>query len=129
MSLLIIQILIIIGLFLSVYAFYVGIHKKNHYKPACDINDKISCSKAFESKYGKTFGISNSIHGIIFFALIFVLSIYEKIDYIFYFSLISVLFSVYLIYLLQFKLKIFCFVCYGTHLVNFLILVFSYLVL
>ena len=103
MSLAIIQILIIVGLLLSIYALYVERHRKNRYKPICDVSDKVSCTKAFESKYGKTLGISNSIHGIIFFVLVFILTIYEKIDYIFYLSFLAVLFSVYLIYLLQFN--------------------------
>jgi len=121
--------MILIGLLLSVYALYVERHKKRNYKPACDINDKISCSKAFESSYGKTFGISNSFYGIIFFALVFILSIYNLIDFVFYISVIALAFGTYLIYILQSKLKIVCLVCYGIYLVSLSILILSYLLL
>ena len=51
----------VIGFLLSWYSYYA--EKKfcrTRRKMICDINDKISCTKAFTSVYGKTFGISNS---------------------------------------------------------------------
>ena len=129
MSLLLIKILIGLGLFLSIYSHYVLKHKEKNYRALCDINEEISCSKVFESKYGKFFGISNSIYGIIFFAGIFILSIYSLIEYMFYLSVISAAFGTYLIYILLFKLKFICIVCYGVYLVTLLILILSYLLL
>ena len=129
MNLVILQIMILIGLLLSVYALYVERHEKRNYKPICDINDEFSCSKAFKSSYGKTFGIPNSFSGIIFFAFVFILLIYNLIDFVFYISVIALAFGTYLIYILQFKLKIICLVCYGIYLINLSVLIFSYLLL
>jgi|TARA_Y100000034_G_C6856089_1_gene389060 uncharacterized membrane protein len=124
MSLLLIKILIGLGLFLSVYAFYVDKKINSRYKPACDVSAKISCTKAFRSKYGKILGISNSVYGILFYLALFFLLIYNLVDFVFYTSTISLIFSIYLIYILQFKLDIFCIVCYGIHLTNLLIVIY-----
>lgn len=126
---LVIQILAVIGLILSLYALVIEkrIKEDNKYKPACDISDKVSCTKAFSSKYGKTFGLSNSIYGIIFYIVILLLTLLGLINYVFYISVLSVLGSIYLVYILYFKVKSFCLVCNGIYLVNVLLLVFSYL--
>ena len=123
-----ILILTIIGFFLSIYAFRVEnkMREDKKYRAACDINNKVSCTKAFGSKYGKTFGLSNSLYGMFFYFVIFLLSLSGLIEYIFYLSLLSVLGSVYLVYVLYFKVKSFCLVCNGIYLVNLLLLVFSY---
>ena len=128
MAYLIIQILSIIGFLLSVYAFKVERtrQKNKNYKAVCDINDRVSCTKAFGSKYGKTFGLSNSVYGMVFYFVIFLLSLSGLIEYVFYLSLLSVLSSIYLAYVLYFKVKSFCLVCIGVYLVNLLLLVFSY---
>ena len=122
-----ITILAIIGLLLSIYALYVG--KKSsekHYKAACDINDKISCTKAFSSSYGKILGISNSVFGIIFYIIILILNALDNIQVIFYLAVISVIGSIYLAYISYIKLKILCIVCSSIYLVNILLLIFSY---
>jgi len=126
---LVIQILVVIGFILSLYTFVVEKRRKKdkNYKPACDISDKISCTKAFSSKYGKTFGLSNYIYGMIFYVVILLLTLDGLINYIFYISILAVLGSVYLAYVLYFKVKSFCLVCNGIYLVNVLLLVFSYL--
>ncbi len=117
----------IIGLLLSLYSCYVEIKSKNkNYKAVCDINNKISCTKAFNSHYGKTFGISNSFYGMIFYIIVFLLSFYSM-TYVFYLSLIAVLGSIYLAYILYFKVRSFCLICNSIYLVNILLLVFSYL--
>ena len=124
-----IMILAIIGFLLSLYAFSIEkkSEKEKKYKPICDISDKISCTKAFSSKFGKTFGLSNSIYGIIFCIVIFLLALFGLINYIFYLSIPSVIYSIYLAYILYFKVKSFCLVCNGIYLVNILLLIFSYL--
>lgn len=42
-----------IGVILSIYALYVEINAEsnNNYEAMCDINEHISCSKVFTSKY------------------------------------------------------------------------------
>jgi len=123
----ILEILSIIGILLSVYAFYVEKKtlKSKEYKAVCDINDAISCSKAFSSKYGHTLGISNSVYGFFFYIVVILLAFYSQMNYVFYLSILSLIFSVYLAYNLYFKLKDFCLVCTGIYIVNILILIFS----
>ena len=118
-----------IGIILSAYALYIE-HKKAknaEYKAVCDINDKMSCTKAFSSEYGKTFGLSNSIYGIIFYIIVYLLILFNQINLIFYLSILAVIGSIYLAYTLYFKVKSFCLICNGIYIVNILLLVFSYM--
>ena len=47
--------LYMVGLIISGYSYYVHIAKKadENYVALCDIDETISCSKVFTSKYGK----------------------------------------------------------------------------
>ena len=116
----------IIGVILSIYAYYVEKkHEKNaNYKAFCDISDKASCSVAFSSKYGKLIGISNSLLGIIFYLLVIVL-FYTYKEFIIYLAILSILCSIYLAYIQYAKIKNFCLVCTTIYLVNILLLIFS----
>ena len=122
-----VQITALSGLLLSIYTFNVDnkIKKDKSYKPICDISSSISCTKAFSSSYSKTFGIPNSIGGIIFYTAILVLSFFQISDAILYLSIASVLGSLYLSYISYFKLKNFCLICSMIYAVNILLLVFS----
>ena len=119
-----------IGLIISIYTYLVEYKLKTDrkYKAHCDVNNKISCSKALLSSYSNLFGISNSIKGIIFYILIIFLSFFN-IKYVFYLSIISVLGSIFLAYVSYFRLKIFCLVCSAIYIVNILLLIVSYMVL
>jgi len=123
----IIQVIAFVGFLLSVYSYYVEwkTSKVKDYKPLCDIRENISCGKVFNSPYGKTFGVSNSIGGIFFYIVIFFLVLYN-LKYVFYLSILSVLGSIYLAYVSYIKLKNFCLVCTGIYVVNILLLYFSY---
>ena len=124
-----IYIVSIFGLLLSVYAFSVEkkTEKSKSYKPLCDISKNISCTKAFDSKYGSLTGISNSFAGIFFYLIVFLLAFFGQLNYIFYLAIISIIGSFYLVYTQITKIKSFCLVCSGIYLVNLLLLVFSYL--
>ena len=123
-----IYIVSILGLLLSVYAFFVEkkIEKSKSYKPLCDISKKISCTKAFASKYGRLAGVSNSFAGIFFYLIVVFLAFIGQLNYIFYLAIISVIGSVYLAYIQITKIKSFCLVCSGIYIVNLLLLFFSY---
>jgi len=115
----------IIGFLLSLYAVYIE-HRAKPGKAICDINEHISCTKAFQSEYGKTFGVSNAIGGLLFYVLVFVLALLNYNEYVFYLAVLSVLGSIYLGYISYAKLKNFCLVCSAIYVVNILLLVFSY---
>ncbi|MEK6934972.1 MAG: vitamin K epoxide reductase family protein [Nanoarchaeota archaeon] len=123
----VLKILAILGFLISLYAYNVErkLGKKG-YKAGCDIRDNISCSKAFTSKYGKLVGIPNSLVGIFFYVIIFLLS-YYNMTIIFYLAILAFLGSIYLAYISYFKLKNFCLVCSAVYLVNILLLIVSYL--
>ena len=120
-------ILSFIGIILSIYAYSVErkSKKQENYKAICDINERMSCSKAFSSKYGSILGISNAIKGIFFYIILIILS-FISLKAVFYLSILSLLGTVYLVYVLYFKLKNFCIVCTLIYLVNILLLIFSY---
>jgi len=122
-------ILSLIGLLISVYTFASErkLAKNKYYKPLCDINDKISCTKNFKSSDAKIFFISNSLLGIFFFIIITILVFLNYYNYIFYLSIPAFLFNIYLAYASYIKLKNFCLVCTSTYLIVILILIFSYL--
>ena len=124
-----IQILAILGFFVSIYAFYVEkkIAKNQKYVPVCDISENVSCSRAFVSEYSKTLGIPNSAYGIVFYSIIFLLDFNNLNTYVFYLSIPAFLGSLYLAYISYFKVKTYCLVCNGIYIINLLLLVFSYL--
>lgn len=120
-----------IGLLLSLYGFYVErkAKSKKKYTAICDINDQISCSKAFTSKYSSHFGISNTIFGSIFYGVVFVLALYNLTSWVFYLAVLAVLGTFYLAYLLYVKVKSFCLVCSSIYIINILLLIFSFIAL
>jgi len=117
----------IIGVLLSIYAYHteIKIRANKKYKPVCDISKNISCTKAFQSKYGKLFGVPNSLLGIFFYILIILLSFFS-LKIVFYLAILSVLGSTVLSYFSYYKLKTFCVVCTSIYIVNILLLIFSY---
>ena len=124
-----IQILAILGLILSAYSLYVEkkLAAQEDYSPVCDINKKISCSAAFESKYSRTLGINNSILGIGFYSTIFILYLTFYAPWILYLAAFGMLTTIYLAYISYFKLKNFCLVCTSIYLVNSLLLILAWI--
>ncbi|XP_033116166.1 vitamin K epoxide reductase complex subunit 1-like protein 1 [Anneissia japonica] len=133
------------GLILSVYALYVEHMKERNdgYTAMCDVNDEISCSKVFTSKYGKGFGLvgpilgedsplnfPNSIFGIVFYFLQFTLGQIHTVDAVWgliFLSVCSIFGCIYLAYILMFVLQDACIVCISTYIVNALLLVLNVL--
>ncbi len=128
MNMLALQILSILGFVVSLYAYIVErkYEKDKKYKAVCDISDNMSCKKAFTSEYGKIFGISNSFIGMLFYVGLFVLTLYNFSNIIFYMSWLSFAMSVYLAYISFIKMKNFCLVCTSIYIINILLLFFSY---
>ena len=121
--------LLLIGFLLSLYAVRVEqrLREKN-FTALCDINEQISCSKAFSSSYGHLlFGISNSILGSFFYAGMYALLLLQQHLLFFLGAVFSVIGSVYLAYRSYITLKTYCLVCTSIYLVNILLLAFSYL--
>ncbi|CAG9773974.1 unnamed protein product [Ceutorhynchus assimilis] len=127
----------LVGLGLSLYAYTVELTMEENkgYKPYCDINPHMSCTKAFGSEYGKGFGIfgessvfhkPNSFFGIVFYSMVATLCLFNSPIAV-NASLVLIMFSnfasLYFAYILYFILKDLCLVCLGTYLVNVINLV------
>jgi vitamin-K-epoxide reductase (warfarin-sensitive) len=125
----IVQILAVLGFIFCIYAVYIEYRaKKNpNYVPLCNFGKGMDCVKALTSEYSNVGGISNSMYGLIFYIIIFLLAGSGYVHYVFYFSIAAAIGSVYLAYVLYFKLNDLCIICNMIYAVNILILIFSYL--
>lgn len=119
-------ILAFIGLLLSAYAYRVTMHLKKipSYTPLCDISERVSCKRAFIAKESHLFILPNSGWGMFYYFIIILLFENLWYEWAFYLSTIALAISLYLAYVLYFKQKNFCVVCWATHLVNLLLFVF-----
>jgi vitamin-K-epoxide reductase (warfarin-sensitive) len=122
---LLVAFLAIIGLFISLYSYYIErLLKENiNYKPICDISSRISCTKPLKSKYRNLFLLSNSLVGIIYYVAIVLLALLNLECMLFYLSLAGIVASIVLIYILLVKIKSLCLVCFSIHAINALIFI------
>lgn len=118
----------LLGFLASLYIFLIEQKMKQNasYKPLCDISDKISCTKPILSEYNKIFTISNAITGMMFYAAIVVLALFNFIYPIFCLALGACAMSIYLSFIMFRKLKSICLICFSVYLINFILLVVSY---
>jgi len=121
-------ILSLVGIVISAYLYYAKTHNK---KLVCLPGH--DCDAVVKSKYGKTFGMENTIFGILYYVLILVYGIglylnrnLFKEDIVYYgivgASVISVLFAIYLTAVQAFVLKKWCDYCIVSSIVSLLIL-------
>ena len=123
-------ILSIIGFAVSFYIYYT---KKTNTKMYCVIGE--NCDEVVKSKYGKTFGVENTVPGMLYYFLIFAYGILVilnlngnlfKYNIVYYLivsaSFASVLFSLYLICVQAFVLKKWCEYCIASSICSVLIL-------
>ena len=133
------------GLVLCFYTLHVEIHSARDpsYKAMCDISEHMSCSKAFNSKHGKGFGLvepllgkdsplnlPNPVFGIGLYSLMFVLSFCRSsvavLKFLTFNALASCVMSCYLAYILYLMQDV-CVVCFSTYAVNFSLLALNYI--
>lgn len=120
-------ILSIIGLTISIYAYFIEnkIKENVDYKPFCDISDKLSCSKPVLSKYSNLFYFSNSIMGIFYYIAIIALAWLNQVNILFYLSCACLLISLILAYILFSKIKVVCLICLSIYIINLLIFILA----
>lgn len=110
-----------LGFVFSVYLYTVEkkLQTNPQYKPACDINDRISCSTVAQSGYGDLFFVPFSLMGIFYYPFLAIF-VWLRFYWLFFVATgISVLLSVYLAYLQLFKIRAICLVCSLIYLINF----------
>ncbi|KAI3373071.1 hypothetical protein L3Q82_006415 [Scortum barcoo] len=134
----------LLGILLSLYAFHVEREKARDptYKAVCDVSSSISCSKVFSSRWGRGFGLlgsifgndsalnqPNSVYGIVFYAFQLLLGMTVSAMaalILMTTSILSVVGSLYLGYILYFVLKDFCIICITTYALNFILFILNY---
>lgn len=118
-----------IGFALSLYASIVEKKLKDDpaYKPACDISDRISCSKVATSSYANLFFVSNALAGMLFYALVIILTVFDYERLLMIVLVCGALMSIYLAYILYAKIKSLCLVCTATYIINAALLACMYL--
>jgi len=109
------------GFFLSLYAYLLERKVKinPNYKPLCDISDRISCTKPILSKYAHLFYFSNAAIGMFYYALVLMLAFLHAYKLLFVATLGACAASLFLGYLLYFKIKSLCIVCTVLYIINF----------
>ena len=117
----------IIGIFLSVYAFYLEkkIKEDPNYQAHCDINDRISCSRPIKSGYTSLFFIPNYAVGILFYLFIIVLAVLKMHGILLLTALAGFAATCFFAYILFFKIRSLCIICISTYIVNILILILA----
>ncbi|UJR25880.1 hypothetical protein I4U23_007230 [Adineta vaga] len=122
--------LCLVGISLSLYAFYVEtrVTKDRSYRAACDISERMSCSRVLTSRWGRGFGLfpddsplnlPDSLFGFMFYCLSLILNrsytskLIARLRVIL--SIMTNLGSVYLSYILYFVLHDVCIVCCGMY--------------
>jgi vitamin-K-epoxide reductase (warfarin-sensitive) len=124
-----VALLSLIGFGVSLYAYILEqrIHKNAQYKAACDLSDKISCTRTFTSPYAKLFfGISNTIIGMIFYAGMFVVAYLGLAKLAFLGAIAACLASLGFAYILYFKLRTVCLICTTIYVLNGALLLATY---
>lgn len=118
----------ICGFALSLYAYHLerALAANPDYKPVCQLSDTISCTKPILSQYGSILGVSNGIFGLLFYSMMAVAALVGAVGFIFYGAVAACLVSVYLAYLLFFRIRAVCPVCISIYAVNITLLIVSY---
>ncbi|KAI3389598.1 hypothetical protein SNEBB_009885 [Seison nebaliae] len=126
-----------IGIGLCLYTLHIKKRSKKdeNYVPMCNIRDRANCLTALTSEYSTGFGflhkivgrnspfnLDNAMFGLIMYSTEFLITLFLPYTF-FYFSLFlasvtSSLVCIYLFYILAFKLKEICVICYSTYLLT-----------
>lgn len=118
----------LLGLILCMYGLYLErtLKKNQAYKAACDLSDRISCSRTFLSPYSALLGVSNIYVGLLFYAVVLVLAYMQLYKLVFITACFACLASLYLAYIQYVKLRIVCLLCTSLYAINFLLALHSY---
>ena len=121
-------IIAIVGLVISAYGISVErkLQRDAQYKPACDISDTMSCSRAFLSPYKKMFGISNSWAAALYYCAVMILAMMKMATITLILTSVGVAVSAVFAYILYFKIRSICPICTSLYIVNIALLIACY---
>ena len=92
------------------------------YKPACDLNRRVSCSKAFKSRYSKLLWFHNAEVGLLFYALVFLAALTSSDIVLQVLVGLGVLATLLLAWLSYVRMRKLCIVCTSIYVINVLLL-------
>jgi len=113
----------LLGLGASSYSTYVhhNLLTDPAYASACDVTATVSCSQAYESRYGSFLGVPVALEGMIYFVVVLILAGIagrpastareHAASYIFALATVGLGFTLYLAWALYFVLHVFCILC------------------
>ncbi len=113
---------ILLASYITYFKYHIDTTKVGNY--ACDISEKLSCSKVYVSEYNNIFGIPVSVYGIVFYTLLFLSMLiwtYSNINdsrkkiihsFVHYWLVFGLVFSAYLTFYIEMVLiKAYCIYC------------------
>lgn len=117
-----------LGITISLYGIIVEYRLKHNqsYRAACDINNMVSCSKAFSSQYNALLGISNIYACLLYYCAMLCLGLYNYLCLAMMLSWLGLLVTVYFAYILYGKIKTICLICTSLYVINLLLVFFYY---
>ena len=117
----------LIGLAISVYMYFIEQNLKQtpDYKPVCDINDRISCTKSMKSVYNNIFLISNPIACMLYYVVIAILALLHFPMVLLGAAIGGVVITGIFAYFLFFKIVSLCVLCVSMYIINGIILYLS----
>lgn len=132
------------GSLVTLYAVYVEKYAKTkNFKAICDMGENASCSLVLTSPYAKLakmyfklspdspFNQPNTFYGLLFYLAVFLYPIFPfthipcREVMLLIASIMAVMMSVFLGYILYYKLKNFCGVCAVTYVINMAIMMIA----
>ena len=122
-----ILVLAVIGVCISVYTYLLEkkVKAKPDYKSACDLSDRISCTKPMKSPYGALFYFSNAVVGVAYYLMIIILAFLQMHSLLVFATAVGCIVSAFLAYLLYFKIKSLCLLCTSLYVINILLLLLA----
>ncbi|HSW74170.1 MAG TPA: vitamin K epoxide reductase family protein [Candidatus Limnocylindria bacterium] len=116
-----------VGFCISLYIFMLEkkVAANPNYKPACDISDRVSCTKPMKSPYASLLYVSNALVGMGFYVLVGLLALLHAVAALLVVAITGVVASCGLAYLLYFKIRSLCLLCTALYGINLLILLVS----
>ena len=122
-----IQIFSLIGFAISLYTYITEkkVAENPAFKPFCDISDYISCSKPMRSPYANIFFISNALVGMMYYVVMFILAMLHASKLLLIASIGGACVSIFLAYLLYFKIRALCLLCTTLYVINGILLYLS----
>ena len=117
-----------VGIVVSLYGIFVErkLQQNPHYKAACDISEKISCTRPMTSSYANIFGISNSAASALYYLSVIVIACVGNLYILRIMTGIGLIVTICFAYILYFKIKSFCLICNTLYVINIVLFSICY---